>query len=455
MTFSCALAALWPIPKYLKAAFTRLFFLLILIAYVLVNSGSRSFAQSRQDSEAGAEVSLVQPIQLGEKLPDSFWKQQHQMYQGGELITTTLESYRGKLLILDFWATWCGSCLYDLPRKVDSLRKVFASQMEVLPVSYETVSKLEGFNIRNDLFTRINLPTIISDSTLKALFPHKYIPFYAWIDERGYLRGLTYSEEFTAENLQKVLSDNSALVGGSVMMDYTSPVFTGKDHSYGSFYSDSLQGDIAFLNKRRYSEDNKLYSWLFLNTSLNTVVGNLAREAFKAQGKSFRSSQVVWEVDETQRSQTLTYEITQPLDSDNPLVNQMLHDLNSYSPYNLSIQPRELDCLVLRKLASGELPKSTSTEISTELLKSGYGKLTGKPLSLLLTALANHHDATRHVLDETGITTPVDLNLDLRVGFEQINEQLKSYGLQLIRQQRLVDVFVISAKADQVNPYSR
>ena len=455
MTFYNALAALWPKPKYLFAGNSRLVIPLILSAYVLVNSSSRSFAQPRKDSEAVAEVSTLLPIKLGEKLPESFWKQGHQIYQDGNLSTTTLESYRGKLLVLDFWATWCGSCLYDLPRKVDSLRGVFAGQMEVLPVSYEALDKLEAFNSRNDLFTRIDLPTVISDSTLKALFPHKYIPFYAWIDAEGYLRGLTYSEEFTAGNLQKVLADNSTLVGGKLMMDYTHPVFTGKDHSYGSFYSDSLQGDIAFLNKRRYSEDNKLYSWLFLNTSLSTVVGNLAREAFKAQGKSFRSSQVIWDVDAQQRSQTLTYEITQPVHSDSPLVNQMLHDLNSFSPFNISIQPRELDCLVLQKISGGSSPVSTGGETSTDLLKSGHGTLRNKPLSLLLTAIANHHDTTRHVVDETPITTSVDLNLDLRVGFERINEQLKNYGLQLSRQKRLVDAFVISAKANQVNTNRR
>ena len=34
----------------------------------------------------------------------------------------TLNSYRGKPLLLDFWATWCGSCLISMP----SLNRIYS-----------------------------------------------------------------------------------------------------------------------------------------------------------------------------------------------------------------------------------------------------------------------------------------------------------------------------------------
>src|ERR1700704_2941312 len=52
-----------------------------------------------------------------------------------------LKSFYSKLLILDFWGTWCKPCILAMP-KMDSLQKKYQGQLRILPVSdesYETI----------------------------------------------------------------------------------------------------------------------------------------------------------------------------------------------------------------------------------------------------------------------------------------------------------------------------
>jgi len=49
--------------------------------------------------------------------------------------TVSLERYRGKVLILDFWATWCVPCQVEIPGFVDLYRKYQSAGLEVVGVS--------------------------------------------------------------------------------------------------------------------------------------------------------------------------------------------------------------------------------------------------------------------------------------------------------------------------------
>ena len=49
--------------------------------------------------------------------------------------TTTLEAYRGKYILLNFWATWCAPCRKEMPQ-INTLQKEFGGDaFEVLTVA--------------------------------------------------------------------------------------------------------------------------------------------------------------------------------------------------------------------------------------------------------------------------------------------------------------------------------
>jgi len=52
----------------------------------------------------------------------------------------TLEDFRGKVLVIDFWETWCGPCLQVFP-SLQELREEYPEDFEVLAV---TLGMMEG-----------------------------------------------------------------------------------------------------------------------------------------------------------------------------------------------------------------------------------------------------------------------------------------------------------------------
>ena len=48
-----------------------------------------------------------------------------------------LSCYRGKVVLLDVWASWCGPCKQELPMLDDMARRLRGDGVEVLAVSVD------------------------------------------------------------------------------------------------------------------------------------------------------------------------------------------------------------------------------------------------------------------------------------------------------------------------------
>ncbi len=63
--------------------------------------------------------------------------------------THSIDEYRGKVVLVNYWATWCAPCLKELP-DLNLLQKNYADQgLVVLAVSDEDPERIEKYAIKN------------------------------------------------------------------------------------------------------------------------------------------------------------------------------------------------------------------------------------------------------------------------------------------------------------------
>jgi thiol-disulfide isomerase/thioredoxin len=63
-----------------------------------------------------------------------------------------IEEYRGKVVLIDFWATWCGPCIAGMPELIDLHKKHHEAGLEIVGISFDRDKEaLEKFVAENEM----------------------------------------------------------------------------------------------------------------------------------------------------------------------------------------------------------------------------------------------------------------------------------------------------------------
>ncbi|MBT8285940.1 MAG: TlpA family protein disulfide reductase [Flavobacteriaceae bacterium] len=85
--------------------------------------------------------------------------------------TADLEDFKGEVILINFWATWCGPCIKELP----SLQQLHSSYNE--KVVFLFVAKDKEKNVQNFINKRdYDLPIYFESGLTPKLFYHPTIP---------------------------------------------------------------------------------------------------------------------------------------------------------------------------------------------------------------------------------------------------------------------------------------
>lgn len=400
------------------------------------------------------------PLIIGDKLPDVTAK--NVIHHSASEIK--LSGYKGRILILDFWATWCSPCISLLP-KTDSLQKVFKDEVQFLPVTYEPKEKVERLFSKLPKLKGVSLPLVVQDESLHKLFPHKTLPHYVWFDRSGTVIAITEAGAVNATNIRNMIAGQADLEAKTdVVIPFTKeqPLLIGsngggaehlKYHRLITGYIEGVPGGYHVFKA------DSLYGGRIQAT--NVPLPWLWQLAFSNGTKLFGYNQTVFEVKDTAPLTNKSvgrkyeawlsgngygYELVVPKDFKGNMYALMQEDLALFFPqYEVKVEPRKKPCLALVRTSTEDKIKSKGGKSSFEFDATG-GSLNNWTLAMLtaqLNAKFLQHLSTP-VVDQTNYKGQVDLKITADMSnIESIRKALQPYGLDLITSECDLEVIVV------------
>ncbi|MDX3912722.1 MAG: TlpA disulfide reductase family protein [Pseudosphingobacterium sp.] len=422
-------------------------------------------AHARQSSspEAAYGVALstdsIKPLQIGDTIPEALWHMPLQMVKAGQGGSTvvTLNDYRGKLIILDFWATWCTACVAAMP-DLHQLQAKFETELKVLSVTYEPSDKARQFLENNKLLKDLNIGSITDDNMLKKYFYHKLIPHCVWIDQKGVVRATTRPDAVNAINVSGIIDNQTVGLKMKRDIDAAKPLFlkgdllvSNKVRHHSIFIEETYLG-LPVGPKIHRNNNGAAVGLALCNIPLLGIYDYLARKLFAGKGILYSSKdRYIAARDTTGLGMVYTISLSADTVADmNRVYKNMLNEVNRYSGWKGMIEKRKRNCYVLRHTAEepGFLSGTDSLKMNT-FFKNKPGdavRLKGYPIKYLVAGINSFVFGRSDdlLVDATGIKGPVDLTLQLEPGnVERLIAQLKCYNLTLTKEEIETDVFVI------------
>lgn len=96
-----------------------------------------------------------------------------------------LADYRGKYVLVDFWATWCAPCVAELPRVQSAYARYHAKGFEVVAVSLDESKTVVTDYVRSRKLPWRQVHNATAGADLVEAFGVKAIPATFLIDPRG------------------------------------------------------------------------------------------------------------------------------------------------------------------------------------------------------------------------------------------------------------------------------
>lgn len=389
-------------------------------------------------------------LKIGEAIPNSILSMPFQVVNNQEgKQTVTLNDYKGKLIILDFWATWCGACIAAMP-KTHLLEKQFKDDLIVLPVTHEIAEITEPFLKQNNTIKELKLSSIVKDSILRAIFPHRLIPHYIWISSDGVFIGATTESQLNVVNIQAVIGNESYRLKNKVDLDGELPLFLMENISIedDSYYSLLLKGKYPGLpSGNRFRKcGNILRGRAVTNSEILDLYEATMRPLFESIGSKYNRKVLVLDVKDTTSVNVrlssngkegseifYNYDIIIPVKRADSLYHYMLNDLNRYTDFYGWIEKRKITCLVV----------VDGNKVSFSSRPNGNRNIEEKYFFADLNALKA---TSLPIINESSYHGSFNIALKGSDDLSQIRKYLLLYGLKLIEAKRDMNVFVLSDK---------
>jgi len=120
----------------------------------------------------------------------------------------SLSEFKGKVVLLDFWASWCGPCRHNNPRLVKLYNKYHDKGLEIYGVSLDEDMKSWKKAVHSD---KLSWVQVIDDkgweATSIATYGIDFIPSSFLIDRNGVIRTINAEGSELENSVKDLLKD--------------------------------------------------------------------------------------------------------------------------------------------------------------------------------------------------------------------------------------------------------
>lgn len=403
-------------------------------------------------------LAQTEALKIGDKVPDVTINN----IINYKTTTVKLSDFKGKLLILDFWATWCAACIPSLI-KLDSLQQQFKGELLVMPVTRQAAAIAAPFLAKKS----IGLPSVTSDVILKSYFPHTSVPHQVWI-LNGEVKAITTHYSATAENITAMLGRNGrndmVMKLDQVEFKPAGPLLAagnggaGKELLYQSVITAFIEGagyhnvmttgqimitnnSVAHLYRKAFEKE---YPWTRLVNRTFIDLDDDIRDRLTPPEALKGEDQLRW-----YKTRGYCYNLyAKDGGGAKSLALMMQDDLNRFfgirENMRGSIETKLVKCLVL-SVQDEKLLRHLKAEGSSAADDMGIvsRNLPFPRFSEMLAAVCDFQPLP--LIDETAYQGPAYIALDLpRKDLPALKIALQRYGLKLTEQEREIPMLVLS-----------
>lgn len=398
-------------------------------------------------------------IKIGQKVPDVMITKIHDAsYSSGSLSDMS----KDKLLILDFWATWCAPCLYALP-KLDSLQQEFNEQLSMILITSQEEELVRSFlktRAERGLFVSA-LPKVFEDTKLRDFFPHNTVPHYVWIKNN---QVIAITEFVDKQQIEKAIAGEQ--LTAVTKIDVSKVEYNRDKMPLVEFLYGSANADLS-KNMDTYSILTKFIPELGYNggtstewdslgnvrriTSTNISLNNLYRMAY-GKMRTFinngavdilSSDSLIGAFDVSGMAAlpiiekiSFCYEVASPKDN---IFEKMQQDLKfGFPQFTVKVLEVVDTCLVLEKFNDNIEKYVVGSDSDSNEINTNSSCISRKNYEMgwfrtILEAFVFRYGKLP-IVDETGFTKRFNIEIcDHQYTVEGLNKAMEPYGLRLTK----------------------
>lgn len=161
-------------------------------------SGSR-VSNPERTSETGATAQVLTGIRIGQRAPDF-------VLRTLDNVAVALSDYVGKVVILDFWASWCGPCKSTMPG-LESLARALVADVVLIGVSLDrSAANASHYLATNNFEAMVALyETYAAAYNVFETYGGGGIPKTFVIDREGIIRYVGHPASLSRQTIERLI----------------------------------------------------------------------------------------------------------------------------------------------------------------------------------------------------------------------------------------------------------